>query len=66
MYKITDIEILKKHLKINLPDHHIKDVTQPLSFDIRFLPYKPFRLSTELQVKVESGGLWRYFLLFIS
>lgn len=27
MYKITDMEILKKHLKINLPDHHIKDVT---------------------------------------
>ncbi|CAD8050766.1 unnamed protein product [Paramecium sonneborni] len=60
MYKITDMENLKKHLKINLHDHQIKDVTQPLSFDIRFLPYKPFKLSTELQVKVESGGLWRF------
>jgi hypothetical protein len=48
MFKITDMEQLKKHLKINLPDHNIRDVTQPLEFDIKFLPYKPFKMDTEL------------------
>lgn len=60
MYKIVDHEKLGKELKINLPNHKIMDENQLLEFDILFHPMKPFKLKSELHVKIESGGVWKY------
>lgn len=50
---------MKKQLKINLPNHVVKNETDPMLFDIVFHPLKPFKLSTELHVKINNGGLWK-------
>lgn len=62
----TKKDLLNRSLVIEPLLDHISSLDQPLRYQIRFTPTKPIVCEANLVLNKQSGGRWRYDLLFES
>jgi len=63
---VKDAELQKlvdKSFKVHALKNILSDAEEPLEFNIRFEPFKPFKTQIEFLVYKATGGRWKYNIL---
>lgn len=56
--------LIDRSVFIDQRSNNLQDASEPLTFDLRFEPLRPFKSQVEFIVYKSSGGRWKFNVIF--